>query len=850
MKGLFIFGILLCSIFSNAQNLTSGKIPIDVARWYQVNNTGAGAMAPLFNGVLQEKIDFGFGLMLSNWDAYYPVLSGEVIQIESIKMFDWEGVFADKPTTIYAIDDKWQKTQIASFTGPRYNLWTGPYPDQPDQYNLTIPATNIKYIVINTYGNMPSEIEFYGKYQAPPTAITSPFSVVPPKHYPLKSMSGVNGFEWNFLTSDGFGIIPKSLQMGKAFGGFRHYLDWQKLENSEGSYTFSPCNSGSWDLDKLYSTLKNEQIEVLACIKTIPDWMVNTYPSDRKSSENAAVKFGRDLSLPQSYIEQAKVVFQFAARYGSNTSVNPALISLNSKPRWTGDMINTVRIGLDLVKYIECNNETDRWWKGRDSYQTGREYAANMSAFYDGHLNTMGPGVGAKNADPNIKIVMAGTAMASTDYVRGMIDWCAQNRGYLPDGSVNCCWDIINYHIYSNDAKFSASGNNATKGVSPEMVDYESTATDFVKMSAVYGKNMPVWITETGYDILPNGSSQYAPVVGNKTVLETQADWILRTSLLSARAGIAKTFFYEMYDDNPFGGQYGSSGLINDKDSTRRPSAQYLNQVNQNFGNYVFQENINHNPEVDRYEYNKQSMFVLWSPTQNATTINYSLELGKMDSASIYQLNSLVDTMSVSLIKNTQSSLQVPVSETPIFVVPHLHQIDLIDFGIRTVDAHKVGMSWTVSSDSTVQKFSVERMNETTKVFSSIGTVLPNAVHTLLPKYTFIDTAANNGFNHYRIKITVGTLSYFYTNVDQAFVGSMIAYPNPFTESITLQGLSEGRTSTLKIFSLDGSMVKLASTSANIFQWHLGSLPNGVYSLIADDGISQQRIRINKMPQH
>lgn len=847
MKGLFICGLLFFSIFSNAQNLTSGKIPIDISRWYQVNNTGAGTMAPLFNGILQENVGFGFGLMLSNWDAWYPVMPGEIIQIESIKMFDWEGVFTDKPATIYAIDDKWQRIQIAKFTGPRYNLWTGPYPDQPDQYNLTTPVTNIKYIVINTYGNMPSEIELYGKYQAP-TSVTTP--AASPKKYPLRNMSGVNGFEWNILSSDGFGIKPKSLQMGKAFSGFRHYLDWQKLENTEGSYTFSPCYSGSWDLDKLYSTLKNEQIEVLACIKTIPDWMVNTYPLNRQSSENVAVKYGRDLSLPQSYIEQAKVVFQFAARYGSNTSVNPALISLNSKPRWTGDMVNTPRIGLDLVKYIECNNETDRWWKGREAYQTGREYAANLSAFYDGHLNTMGPGVGAKNADPTIKIVMAGTALVSTDYVRGMIDWCAQNRGYLSDGSVNCCWDIINYHIYSNDAKFSASGDVATKGVSPEMIDYESTAATFVKMSAVYGKNMPVWITETGYDILPNGSAQYAPAVGNKSVLETQADWILRTSLLSARAGIAKTFFYEMYDDNPYGGQYGSSGLIEGKDSTRRPSAQYLNQMNQNFGNFVFQENISHNPEVDRYEYNKQSMFVLWSPTQNATSINYRLELGKMDSATIYTLNSLVDTMSITSIKNTQSSLQLPVSETPIFVVPYFHQIDLIDFGVRLVEAQKVGMSWIVSSDSTVQNFSVERMNETTKVFTSIGTVLPNAVHTLLPTYSFIDTAANKGFNHYRIKITLGTRSYFYTNVDQAFVGSMIGYPNPFTESITLQGLSEGKTTSLKIVSSDGSLVKLASTTSHVFQWHLGSLPNGVYSLVADDGVNKQLIRINKMPQH
>ena len=845
MRGLFFCFILLLPFFSSSQNLVNGKIPIDSTRWYQNNNTKT-SMGQFFNGILHEKVDFGYGLMLPNWEAWYQVLPGEIIQLDQIKMYDWEGVFTDKPATIYVVDDKWQRTQIGRFTGPRYDLWTGPYPDSPNQYNLNSLVTNIKYIIINTYGNMPSEIEFYGNYQAP-TPIPNPLIA---GNTALKNMTGVNGFEWDFLISGGYGINQKSLQMAKSFNGFRHYLDWQKLEKSEGAYTYNPCYSGSWNLDTLYATLKQSNIEVLACIKTIPDWIELTYPPNNQNAENVPLKYGRDYSLPESYIEQAKLAFQYAARYGSNKNVNPSLLSVYQLPRWTGDQINTIKIGLDLVKYIECNNETDKWWKGREAYQMGREYAANLSAFYDGHLNSMGAGVGAKNADPNIKIVMAGTASTNTDYVRGMIDWCAQYRGYLSDGSINYCWDVVNYHFYSNDAKNSQNGGTASVGAPPELANFEKTAQSYVKMSAIFAKNMPIWLTETGYDINPNQSTQFVPAIGTKSILETQADWILRTSLVAARAGIAKLFFYEMYDDNPYGGQFGSSGLLNDKDTSRRPSANFLNQLNQNFGNYVFQETIQHNPEVDRYLYNKQSMYVIWNPTQTGATTSYSLNLSKMDSAAIYTPSAFADTMKFVLIRNTMSSLTITATETPQFILPYLQGIDLLEFAVKTVDGHKVGLSWKISDDSPVQQFSIERMNEVTKTFSSIGTVLPNALPSLLPIYSFTDSIANNGFNHYRLKTITGTLSYFYSNTDKAFVGSLIGYPNPFTSSITLQGLTEGKPSILRIFSSDGSMAKVATVNANSYQWFLGSLASGIYSLVADDGTTQQRIRINKMPIH
>jgi hypothetical protein len=856
-----IICFFFCSLFffpclTKAQNLVSGKIPIDSSRWYQLNNTSSNTMRALFNGVLQESVNLGYGLILSNWDVWYPVLPGEIIQLEQIKMYDWQGTNVSTPVTIYVIDDKWQKTQIATYTGLNYGVWDGPYPDSPNQYNLKTPITNVKYIVINTYGDMPPEIELYGKYQAP-NAIT-----INKPSLPLKNMTGVNGFEWDILTSDGGGINQNSMQMAQSFSGFRHYLDWQKLENTEGAYSYNPCTSGSWNLDTLYATLKKANIEVLACIKTIPTWMQATYPANIRNNENVPLRYGKDLTLPGSYIEQAKLAFQYAARYGSNKNVDPALLSVNQVPRWANDPLNTIKIGLNLVKYIECDNERDKWWKGRTAYQTGREYAANLSAFYDGHLNSMGSGIGAKNADPNIKIVMAGTAMAVTDYVRGMTDWCAQYRGYLSDGTINYCWDIINYHQYCDNSNLSQNGGAATAGSAPELTNFESRMGEFIKMTSIYGNNRPVWITETGYDVNPNASTQFAPAIGNKTALQTQADWILRSALLAARSGISRLFFYEMFDDNSVGGQYGSSGLVTS--TGRRASGQFLYQLNKNFGNYIFKESLNHNPEVDRYEYNNQSVYAIWNPTQTGATKSYTLQTGAIDSVKIYTPNSTADTMNVSLTKSSVISVPLTVTETPIFVVPFLHQtqINLLDFGVKSIIGHQVGIGWTLTADSSVKQFSLERMDEVTQVFSSIGLKAPNAVRSLSPVYTFTDSAAKDGLNHYRLKVTLNNLTFFYSNIDVAsivptgisIIGSnssaIICYPNPFVNSISLLGLNSGKTYSLRVFSMKGALVKTSNSTGNINQWNLSNLSDGIYTLLIDDGKRQEKLHINKMPAY
>lgn len=656
-------------VIQTPTNPNAVKIPINPKRWYQLNNVSNG-LDGLFDNNTSATVQTGWGKVLENFDAYYPLLEGEQMTIERIKFFDGEGSMPDKPLTISIITSDWQRIPIATFTGQEYNGWVGPYPDRSTtgeaRFNLDAPISNARYLVINTWWGYPNEIEFYGSY-TPPTTNPGP---IPPKTVKLKDMIGVNAFEWDFEDAQTSWLINETkMQAMKSFKGIRHYIDWEKLESSEGGYTYNPTHSGSWNYDTIYVRCKVEGIEVLACIKTLPNWLLETYPSSERDHENVPVRYGSDFSSPLSYIEQAKVAFQYAARYGSNPNVNPALVSVNPNQRWFGDGINVVKIGMNLIKYMECDNERDKWWKGRKGYQTAREYAANLSAFYDGHKNTMGAGVGVKNADPNMKVVIGGLASAyiGADYIKGMIDWCKQYRGYKPDGSVDLCWDVINYHLYPDNANSSQSGT-ASRGVAPEISAAVSVADDFLKTSHESSYDMPVWVSETGYDV-NQGSPIKAIPIGSKSALDTQADWILRTALLYARKGIEKVYFYQTYDfdiNNPT--QFGSSGLLN-TNQTRKPAADFLYQTHQLFGEYTYKQTLQNDPIVDRYEWNGKSAYVLVVPDEVGRTAVDTLDLGTASWAKIYTPMAGSNVMSEQTVNTVNGKLIVTATETPIFVV-------------------------------------------------------------------------------------------------------------------------------------------------------------------------------------
>ena len=668
LTSLIIPLLLFCTIGcaqKDAHNFHApGKIPIDGKRWYQLTNATA-SMEVLFDNEQFQKPNTGYNKLVAHYDAWYPLQDGEQMTIDSIMMYCWRGIDPTHPLTIYAVMPDWKRVPIAFFKGERASTWEGPDPAKPDVFALPKPVSGMRYLVINSWGEFPGEIEFYGKYTAPKTLTP----IAQNKPVPLANYFGINAFEWNFQDKDN-ADRPDSTLLNpiKNFTGVRHYLDWGKPENTEGNYTFNPVHDGGWNYDAMYQWCKEQHIEVLACLKTIPKWMEETYPEGQRNYENVPVRYGKDLADPASYTEQARVAFQFAARYGSNKAVNVNLLRVDAKPRWNGDKTNTVKTGLGLIHYIECDNERDKWWKGRVAYQTAREYAANLSAFYDGHKGALGAGVGVKTADPNMQVVMGGLADPSTSYIMGMIDWCKEHRGYKADGKVDLPWDVINYHYYSNDA--NGTNNDQTIGVAPELTTTAKTAEEFMQLAQRYCNGIPVWVTEAGYDINPQ-SVQRAMAVKDRSVLLTQADWTLRTSLLYARYGIDRVFYYELYDDNATSTtKYGTSGLINDN-RTSRPTADFLHQVNQLFGAYTYIETISKDPIVDRYTLNGKIMYTLLVPDSKGRTVNYQLDLGKADTAYIYQPQP-GKQMQLAKLKTENGKIHINVTETPVFVTSYL----------------------------------------------------------------------------------------------------------------------------------------------------------------------------------
>lgn len=481
----------------------------------------------------------------------------------------------------------------------------------------------------------------------------------------MKDVLGINGFEWDFLSNGD--IDPIKTNLIAPFGGFRHYLDWERIENEEEKYAFSPTLNGNWDYDAIYNWCRENDITVLACLKTVPGWFLEKhYPAALHDAENVPAPYASDRTVPASYLGFAKLGFQFAARYGSNKDIGKELVSVVAKPDWAP---NQKKIGLNLISYIECNNEPNRWWKGEKAQQSPEEYAANMSAFYDGHKGALGPRVGVKAADPNMKVVMGGLAGPDVDFVLRMVEWCRQNRGYRDDGSVDLCFDIVNYHHYSNNQPDSDWSSRGKRGQAPEMSDSPEHARRFVLMAHKYLGDMEVWVTELGYDINPD-SPQSGMAVGGKSILETQADWSIRSSLMYARNGVKRIHFYMLNDvDANSTTQYASSGFVG-QNGHKRPALDYMLQVKQLMGDYVYTRTLNMNPAVDVYTLGEKTIYVLVLPGETGQEETYQLNLegNGVKEVKVHRLQIDSDQMKSEKINIVNGQLTINVTETPVFV--------------------------------------------------------------------------------------------------------------------------------------------------------------------------------------
>jgi endoglucanase len=635
MKKLTTILLIFLSIFTATAN-SQTKIPVYPQYLWEINNGNPEGLWMLFDGITNHWVEDGWGKIFKDYDVYYEFPEAQGVTLNKMRAYDFEASVTT-PTSFYysTVEKPYEFIRFYDFYGPEYLFW----------HDIPMSNVKVKYIKIECVnGFLPTELEFFGSYN---TSFLVP-ALKTPRRYPFKNMVGVNGKVWSVGGPKSNGVylngevdFNKVALIKKTFKTFRFYAEKSMYEIDKDRYAFAPTPNGGWNYDKVLTALKDAGVEVLFDIKELPTWQMLTYPLTEQRGELAPVNYGDSKSVAESYRSDGQTFFQVAARYG-RAQVSSSLLKTDDK-----------KTGLDLVKKIEVNNETNAYWGGLLRYQTPYEYVMNLSVVYDGHKGTMGPGVGVKTADPTMKVIIGGTAGADPFYMRGIIMACEQIRGRKADGTIDVPFDGINYHCYQSNANMPPYPTVYTcKAGSPESTNLQKLQDDIEWLKQQYlPENIEIWQTETGYDIHPESNGAPVPLPG-KDVQYTVAVFDVRTSLLYASTGLYALDYYMMEDVRWSSELYTTSGMV-DADYNARLHTHYLQKAVEILGEYTFSGWISESPRIAEFDSAGAKRYAAWHPTSNGSTSIYSLPNTAFKA---YNLDGTVATKDA-----------LTITETPIF---------------------------------------------------------------------------------------------------------------------------------------------------------------------------------------
>ncbi|MBO6115841.1 MAG: hypothetical protein J6P14_01640 [Ruminococcus sp.] len=226
-------------------------------------------------------------------------------------------------------------------------------------------------------------------------------------------------------------------------GIIREYHNFSWMLDNDCKVKFT---QGTWgDMDSYYKSLHDRGINVIPCIQG-----GSTAVSGGTKANEIPVKSGADTLDPKSYAVHARTMYQIAARYGSNSKIDPKTLNITDA--------QPAKTGLGYLNAVENSNEPNKSWAGKSNYFTPYELAAMCSADYDGHEGTI-PDAGVHTADPSFKLAMGGLVGYSTmiQYLEEMKLWFDYNRS---DGRFAV--DIVNVHIGADSPDIEESSLRET----------------------------------------------------------------------------------------------------------------------------------------------------------------------------------------------------------------------------------------------------------------------------------------------------------------------------------------------------------------------------------------------------
>lgn len=523
-----------------------------------------------------------------------------------------------------------------------YNSWKSISGDVKSRYlMLEFPSAKANISELIIYGKALTLIPQAVK----PTAHTPPF---------FEDLMGING------------LHNQPIEKLQCVGSVREYHPWQWDEgNEDESYEGYPNNQFGWnpswvggkwpwDFDKTYQSFKNAGLDVSPCLQQNALYLMQ----DPEKKDWKPISEGANPENPASYKAHARYMYQFAARYGS-TKVAASELFLEAR--------NPKKSGLGLIRYMENWNEPDKWWRGREGYFSPFELAAMCSADYDGHEGKLGSGYGAKNADPNMQFVMGGLANLSLEYIRAMKLW---SDTYRQSGFPA---DVINVHHYSN----TSGGQNAglKEAISPEADSLKYKLRELVEYR---DRNLPgkeIWLSEFGYDTNPN-SPQGVKAIKDYDELEVQGQWLVRSFLEIAAAGVDRAhvyFFADLNSKNP--NKFNSSGVVNEKWFKFQPKTAwyYLYCLQKILTGYRFSSEVITNQNgVNVYKFENPNTasctYAIWCNTSSGQTIaNFKLAVDGSN-ATLLELNPTETTPKQQSLPISNKEVSLPISERPVFV--------------------------------------------------------------------------------------------------------------------------------------------------------------------------------------
>lgn len=486
-----------------------------------------------------------------------------------------------------------------------------------------------------------------------------------------------------FIGTNAF--IDDPLDKMQALGFIREYHPWNWDEGDIGStggnvieYPGFPNNEnawnpsyagGGWNFDAYYKKLVDAGITVSPCVMGSTRWMNETrdFPSNNKP-----VREGLSTTDPHSYKEHADHMFQYAARYGSTEVADELLKLADNQPRISG---------LGYIRYLENWNEPDGDWDGPDAEFSPEELAAMGSADRDGHESSMGTTYGVKNADPNIKLVMGGTAGQSIDYIERMRTWSMESRA-----DKTFIYDVINVHKYTWNESPEDGG---IKELMQSIVDYRDQ----------FLPDVEVWITEFGWDSGESDTKFSCLSIGTYDKEEVQAQWMVRTYLLLAASGVDRAAQFMLRDTDSDGlGWFQTCGLVHEKNDWSPKTSWYYVYTMRNIlkGTYFAGEVNSFNEDILLYKFqNAESdttIYALWAKTSDGSVIeNYRLNL--VDEPDSITLREMIPgstqgiATSLNLDPRTKQT-SVDVSERPVFIVTtHNASTDTNSENLQQIDA-------------------------------------------------------------------------------------------------------------------------------------------------------------------